>query len=108
MDTTVSGMVEIGICWNLANSSGFQVAGMSRKLGGVIDVKRDATLIESSRSEVESSEVAILGGGSGYADGGYGRSPKGLSLVFVIERSGEIVQMCRNLYLKPPRGGLQL
>ena len=33
----------------------------------------------------------MLVGGSGYADGGYGRSPKGLSLVFVIAQSGEIV-----------------
>ena len=54
----------------------------------------------------ESSDVAILAGGRGYADAGYGRSPKGLSSVFVIEwnrgteRSRSVI--CYNLLLETP------
>ena len=50
----------------------------------MIGLKLDSTMDNSSRSE--SSDVVVLSGGSGYADEGYGRFPKGLSSEFVIER----------------------
>lgn len=65
--------------WDLLSSSGFQTAGLSWKVWGKIsDVCEIASAINDSSSS-ESSEVAKLGDGSGYAESGYGKLPKGFA-----------------------------